>query len=78
MRSMPPMPGIDLAAAQARLDAYLAAELAVLSGQEYEIAGRRLKRADLKEIRAGIEHWNQQVQSLSSGRRRAVVPRPRW
>jgi hypothetical protein len=70
------MPGIDLSQAQARLDAYLAAELAVLSGQEYEIAGRRLKRADLREIRAGVEHWNRQVQALSGRRRRAIVPRP--
>lgn len=70
------MPGIDLSAAQARLDAYLAAELAVLSGQEYEIAGRRLKRADLREIRAGIEQWDLRVKALSARRGRMVVPRP--
>lgn len=72
------MLGITLAAALARLDAYLAAELAVLSGQEYEIAGRRLRRADLREIRAGVAHWNRQVQSLSARRRRRVVPSPGW
>jgi hypothetical protein len=72
------MPGIDLATAQARLDAYLAAELAVLGGQEYEIAGRKLKRADLREIRAGIDQWNRRVQSMSPGRSRRVVPRPSW
>lgn len=71
------MPGIDLSTAQARLDAYLAAELAVLAGQEYEIAGRRLRRADLREIRAGVDMWNQRVQALSRGGRRAIVPRPR-
>jgi hypothetical protein len=71
------MAGITLSTAQARLDLYLAAEAAVLGGQEYEIAGRRLKRADLAEIRAGIEAWNQRVQSLSGGRR-ALVPRPRF
>lgn len=70
------MPGIDLSTAQARLDAYLAAELAVLAGQEYEIAGRRLKRANLAEIREGINVWNQRVQALTAGRRRAITPRP--
>ncbi len=73
------MAGITLAIAQARLDAYLAAEAAVLSGQRYEINGRVLWRADLAEIRAGIDTWNQRVQQLSrraSGRSKAVVPRP--
>lgn len=70
------MAGITLSVAQARLDLYLAAETAVLAGQEYEIAGRRLKRADLREIRAGIEAWNNKVQSLSRTSRRVIVPRP--
>ena len=74
--TMAHMAGIDLSAAQARLDAYLAAELAVLGGQEYEISGRRLKRADLVEIRSGVQYWNRQVQAMSAGRRRAIVPRP--
>jgi hypothetical protein len=34
------MAGITLAQAQALLDAYLAAEVAVLGSQSYEIAGR--------------------------------------
>jgi len=75
------MAGITLTHAQAQLDAYLAAELAVLSGQRYEIAGRMLQRADLKDIQAGIELWNRRVQDLSaraSGGRRAIVARPGW
>jgi hypothetical protein len=39
-----------------------------------------LQRADLKEIRAGIDVWNQRVQRLSrraSGGAVAIVPRPR-
>ncbi|MBA4341159.1 MAG: hypothetical protein C0423_03280 [Methylibium sp.] len=71
------MAGITLAIAQARLDAYLAAELAVLGGQRYEIEGRMLQRADLGEIRKGIDVWNQRVQALSRGSR-AIVPRPRF
>ena len=68
------MAGITLAQAQAQLDAYLAAEVAILSGQEYEIAGRRLKRADLGAVQSGINLWNRRVKELSaraSGRSRA-------
>lgn len=75
------MAGITLTLAQSRLDAYLAAELAVLGGQRYEIEGRVLQRADLAEIRKGIEAWNLRVQSLSrrsSGQARAIVPRPKF
>lgn len=74
------MAGITLEQAQAQLDAYLAAELKVLGGQSYEIGGRRLTRADLSEIRAGVETWNSRVQQLTlsvsgRGRSRTVVPR---
>jgi hypothetical protein len=75
------MPGITLAQAQTQLDAYLAAETAVLAGQKYEIAGRVLQRADLAQIQAGIELWNQRVEALAaraSGGRRAIVARPGW
>jgi len=73
------MAGITLAQAQTQLDAYLAAEVAVLSGQSYEIAGRKLSRANLAEIQLGITTWNDRVQSLdatASGRGRTVVIRP--
>ena len=74
------MAGITLAVAQQRLDQYLAAETAVLGSQSYEINGRRLTRANLAEIQAGVTLWNQRVQSLSrsaTGRGRAIVPMPR-
>ena len=70
------MAGITLAQAEAQLAAYLAAETAVLGGQSYEIAGRKLVRADLAEIRNGVEIWNSRVVTLSSsagGRTRARV-----
>lgn len=73
------MAGITLAVATAQLDLYLAAEVAVLGNQAYEIAGRKLTRANLKEIQGGIDIWNQRVQQLSrraSGRAVAIVPRP--
>jgi orotidine-5'-phosphate decarboxylase len=68
------MPGITLAQAEAQLQAYMAAELAVLGGQAYEIAGRRLTRADLTAIQQGISTWQQRVNELaikSRGRGRA-------
>ena len=46
------MAGITLAQAQAQLDAWLAASLATATGQAYEIAGRRLTRANAAEITA--------------------------
>jgi len=78
------MAGITLEQAQTQLAAYLAAETAVLGGQEYEIdingSRRRLKRADLEAIRAGINSWNARVVQLAasasgSSRARSVVPR---
>lgn len=42
-------------------DAYIAAELAVLKGQRYSIAGRDLTRADLAEIRVGRREWERRV-----------------
>lgn len=75
------MAGINLAIAQAKLDAYLAAETAVLTGQKYEIEGRMLQRANLAEIQTGINIWDQRVKRLSaraSGRSAAIVPRPNF
>ena len=72
------MAGLTLAQAQAQLDAYLAAETAVLMGQSYEIAGRSLKRADLANIQTGITLWNERVKQLNAratGVRRAISPR---
>lgn len=71
--------GITLAQAQAQLDSYLAAETRVLSGQSYEIAGRRLNRANLAEIQQGIKIWNERVQALtlsSQGRSRCRTISP--
>lgn len=72
------MAGITLAQAEAQLTLYLAAEEKVLSGQSYEIAGRRLTRANLAEIQTGINTWNDRVKQLSlratgRGRARTVV-----
>ena len=60
------MAGITLIQAQAQLDAYLAAETAVLAGQKYEIAGRMMQRAQLSEIQQGITLWNSRVVMLTN------------
>lgn len=75
------MAGITLAIAQAKLDAYLAAEAAVLTGQRYMIEGRELWRANLPDIQAGIAVWDMRVKRLSAraaGRSAAIVPRPNF
>lgn len=73
------MAGINLEQAQAQLDAWLQASLAVANGQAYEIAGRKLTRVNAEYIDRMIDYWNNKVQSLSQsgrgGRARTIVMR---
>lgn len=49
---------------------YIQAESAVLSGQEFTLGDRRLRRADLADIRAGRREWQAKVsaeQARSAG-----------
>lgn len=73
------MAGITLAQAQAQLEAWLAASLAVSSNQSYSIAGRSLTRVNASEIRDQINFWQSKVNIITrnnSGRRRTryLVP----
>lgn len=68
---------------QARLDAYLAAETKILKGQEYVIGqgetARRLRRADLAEVRAEIASLSDKIEAIdnaAAGRRRVLYARP--
>lgn len=68
--------------AKLRLDAYYAAELAALSGQEYRIGTRTMRRADLAEIRKTIkelENFVTELESIEAGKGRnkvfGVIPR---
>jgi hypothetical protein len=73
------MAGITLEQAESRLNEYLEAERTVLANQSYEIAGRRMTKANLREIQEGIRIWDQRCKELgqsSSGRGRVVVGRP--
>lgn len=68
------MAGITLAQAQANLDLWLAADAATAGAQSYEIAGRRLTRANAAEITGKIDYWNAKVVTLTNqgqGRSRA-------
>lgn len=57
------MSAISLETAKTQLQRYLDAETAVLMNQSYEIAGRKLQRADLEAIRQGIQYWTAQVEA---------------
>lgn len=61
------MAGITQAQAEVQLASYLAAETSVLSGQAYEINGRKFTRANLAEIQKGIQIWDSRVKNLSRG-----------
>lgn len=70
------MAGITLTQAQAQLDAYLAASLAVTKNQAYSIGSESFTRADLGKIQAAIIYWQNMVMRLSS--RRVVRIEPQW
>lgn len=59
--------------AQVMLQAYLAAETAVLSGQSFRFGERQLTRADLAEIRAGRREWEAKVRTETNGGSRMSV-----
>ncbi|BDU72917.1 DUF6148 family protein [Mesoterricola silvestris] len=64
------MAGITLAIAQEKLDQWLAADEAVAKAQEYEIAGRKMTKANAKQIRENIDYWAEKVRQLSGTGRR--------
>ena len=64
-----------------RLHQYYAAEQSVLTGQEYRMGTRSLRRANLEEIRRAIKELEAQLAALEAGqtpnapRMVRVVPR---
>lgn len=69
------MAAYSLEEAQKHLSAWLAADLACSTGQEYKIGSRTLRRADLSDIRKQIAYWRNEVDALSISRRGARVMR---
>lgn len=74
--------GITLETAKKHLNAWLEAELEVTTHQSYTIGSRSLTKADLSEIGARIEYWQDQVARLENiekrgGRNRVFRAVPR-
>lgn len=57
---------LTLTDAQAHLNAWLAADLAVANGQSYSIGDRSLTRANVAEIKQQIGYWSRVVENISS------------
>lgn len=55
---------ISLEVAKQHLNAWLEAELAVTTGQSYQMGSRRLDRANLQQIREQIKYWENKVNQL--------------
>jgi hypothetical protein len=58
--------GLTLSQAQAALNAWIAADLAVAKGQSYSMNGRSLTLANTREIREQIQYWERRVATLES------------
>jgi hypothetical protein len=63
---------ITLETAKKHLDAWLAAELAITTGQNYRIGTQWLTRADLKEVRKQINYWRNYVGQLNGKTQRRM------
>ena len=72
---------LTLANAQAHLDAWMDADLAVASGQSYSIGSRTLTRVDANVIRHEIAYWSRVVDTLTAegaGNTNAGIRTPKW
>ncbi len=59
--------------AKKRLELYYKAEEAILTGQEYTIGTKRLRRADLEDVQAMIKQLENDVESIQAhGKNRAL------
>ena len=58
------MAGWDLANLTTEFDTWKAASTAIATGQEYEIAGRRLERANLEEVREYLDYLDKKIKAF--------------
>lgn len=56
-----------------RLELYYKAEEAILTGQEYSIGSKKLRRADLSDVQAMISKLEKEVKSLECGGKNRAV-----
>ena len=59
--------------AERRLNLYYRAEEAILTGQEYTIGSKRLRRADLSDVQDMIKTLEKEVEYLSRGGKNKVI-----
>lgn len=64
---------LELERAEKRLDLYYKAEEAILSGQEYSLGTRKLRRADLSDVQSMIRTLEKKIKSLEAGGKNMVV-----
>ena len=68
----------EINSAREMVNGWIQAEKAVMTGQEYQIGTRRLRRADLREIRESIKYWKNELTKLEGPSRilvRQIIPR---
>ena len=68
----------DIETAREMLRGWVLAEQAVMTGQEYRIGTRMLRRADLKMIGERIKFWQDEIARLEGASRirvQQVIPR---
>ena len=68
----------DLTMARDMLKGWILAEQAVMTGQEYRMGTRLLRRADLRAIRESVIYWKGEVDRLegrSRTRAQQIIPR---
>ena len=58
---------------ETRLKLYYKAEEAILTGQEYTMGSKRLRRADLADVQSMIRTLEKEVESLKQGGRNKVI-----
>jgi hypothetical protein len=63
----------QLIIAKNRLDAYLTAEAAILTSQEYRIGSRNFRRADLDDVQKNIKNLQNEIARLESGGKNKAV-----
>lgn len=56
-----------LSVAKNRLEAYLKAESAILTSQEYWMGSKRLRRADLEDVQKKISELQKEIARLETG-----------
>lgn len=63
----------QLTIAKDRLNAYLDAEIKILTSQEYRIGSRSFRRADLEDVQKNIKSLQNEIARLESGGKNKAV-----